>query len=341
MIRPPTTIPIAYVHAMLEAVRARGIALDCFLADAGIVPELLAQSSSRVTVEQYIELFKSLVNRLDDDLLGLQSRALKRGSFVLMARSAIGAPTLEVAIRRIARTYRLLQDDVLIKTVRDGALAGVTLHYTDPSAKWPNFLPELLLRVLWQLIAWLAGGKLRVARFDFAFAPPYYADTYAQAFPGKLAFNCEQSGFWFDASYLQNRVRQDEQSLFNYLSNAQKNVFMPQKSTDAMSADVRRHLQRRLPEWSDLVATAEALHISSATLQRRLAAEGTTFRVLKDSLRRDMAIVRLNTSSIPLEALALELGFADSASFQRAFKNWTGCAPGTYRRQEAVKGLPR
>ena len=72
--------------------------------------------------------------------------------------------------------------------------------------------------------------------------------------------------------------------------------------------------------------------MSPATLQRHLAREGLSFQSLKDELRRDLAIQRLNTSRVPLAELAGELGFADSASFQRAFKKWTGGAPGQYRR---------
>ena len=72
--------------------------------------------------------------------------------------------------------------------------------------------------------------------------------------------------------------------------------------------------------------------MSNSTLQKHLANEGTSFQSLKDTLRRDIAVVRLNTSSVSLAALADELGFADSAAFQRAFKSWTGSAPGNYRR---------
>jgi AraC-like DNA-binding protein len=95
---------------------------------------------------------------------------------------------------------------------------------------------------------------------------------------------------------------------------------------------VRGQLQIAQPAWPDLGATAEALHMAPSTLQRRLAADGTSFQALKDALRRDLAIVRLHTSTVALAALADELGFADSAAFQRAFKHWTGSSPGAYRR---------
>ena len=72
--------------------------------------------------------------------------------------------------------------------------------------------------------------------------------------------------------------------------------------------------------------------MSAATLQRHLAAESTSFQALKDQLRREIAIYRLHTSRVPLARLAAELGFADSSSFQHAFKGWTGSPPGRYRR---------
>lgn len=337
----PTTIPITFVHSILQGVRARGLAVDCFLDDADIAHELLDQASSRVTVDQFVALFESLVSRLDDDFLGLQSRPLRRGSFALIARSALGAPTLEVALRRIARTYKLLQDDIQIDIAYEGSLAGFALRFSNPTAAWPNFLHELLLRVFWQLLAWLVGGKLRIARFDFAFERPGYADSYSRVFPAPLLFDQRQSAFWFEATYLQHRVRQDEQSLFKFLSRAQANVILPQRKADTVSASVRCHLQQTVPLWPDMVATASSLHMSSATLQRRLASEGTSFQALKDALRRDIAIVRLHTSEVPLIALASELGFSDSASFQRAFKGWTGSAPGTYRQKfESDGGHP-
>ncbi len=332
MLQPPVTISITFVHGMLSGVQARGEPCDAFLADAGVAPELLEQPGARVTADQYVALFRSLIGRRNDDSLGLLSRPLRRGSFALVARSALNAGTLEVAMRRAARTFGLLQEDVVLEPVRDGALAGWALRFSDPSIARQAFLHELLLRVLWRLLAWLVGDALPAVRFDFAFESPPYAGNYGKIFPALLRFGQLQSALWFDAERLQAPVRRDEAALRAYLADAERQVIVPRRSDDAASSRVRSHLHQTLPAWPDLVATADALHMSPSTLQRRLAREGTSFQTLKDELRRDMAIVRLYTSTVPLAALADELGFADSAAFRRAFKGWTGSSPGVYRR---------
>lgn len=329
---PPVTIPITFVHGMLSGVQSRGLACDVFLRDAGIAPDLLGQAGARVTADQYIALFRSLGERCNDDMLGFLARPLRRGSLALVVRSTLGAPTIEVAMRRAARTFGLLQDEVVLEPVRDGALAGWALRFTDPGAAHPVFLHELLLRVFWRLLAWLAGGKLPAARFDFAFESPSCAGSYGKIFPAQLQFGRQQSAVWFDAGLLQNPVRRDEAAVRAFLADAQVYVVVPPRGNDVVSERVRNHLQQARPAWPDLAATAEALNMSASTLQRRLALEGLSFQALKDELRRDLAIVRLSTSTVPLAMLAAELGFADNAAFQRAFKHWTGSSPGAYRR---------
>ncbi len=332
MLAPPVTISIAFVHGMLSGVRARGAACDPFLADAGIDPKLLEQPGARATAEQYVGLFQSLTDRLDDDLLGFLSRPLRRGSFALIVRSAAGEDTLERAMRRTARTFGLLQTEVALELVQAGSLAGFTLRFADTSTARLVFLHELLLRVFWRLFAWLAGGKLPAERFDFAFPSPPYASSYGKIFTAPHQFEQQQSGFWIDAGHLAQPVRRDKDAVRAFLADARSNVIVPPRGDDLVSARVRTLLQAAQPAWPDLAAVADALHMAPSTLQRHLAIDGTSFQALKDQLRRDLAIVRLNTSTVPLAALADELGFADSAAFQRAFKSWTGSAPGAYRR---------
>jgi AraC-like DNA-binding protein len=330
MISPLVTISIALVNGMLSGLRARGEAVEGYMTAADIAPELLEQASARVTAEQYIALFQLLINRRNDEALGFLSRPLRRGSFALIAGEAVGARTLDEAIRRMGRSFALLQDDVMLKRVRNGELACIELRLRNPSSAHPEFLHNLLLRVSWRLLAWLIDARLPAKVFDFAFERPDYFDTYNKVFPAPLRFGSARSAIWFDADQLTRSVRRDEDSMRKFLAASPGNVIVPRREEGVTHA-VRSQLQHMLPRWGDLGVVASALFMSASTLQRRLAGEKTTFQLLKDELRRDIAITRLNTSTTSFAALADELGFADSAAFQRAFKNWTGSAPGVYR----------
>jgi len=332
--KPPVTVSMAFVRGMLSGIQAQGRACEPYLLEAGIDPELLHEVSGRVTGEQYVALFRLLVDRLEDDGICFYHRRLKPGSFATMLRSALGAPDLEVAMRRIGRTFSMFQDDVELVSRRVDGLCGWELHF-EGGAQRPHFMHEMILRIFWRLLAWLAGGKLPPARFDLAFDTPVYAGSYGSVLPAELRFNQSYSAFWFDERALAKPVRRDEAALRLFLSDVPWNIVLPRRRDDSFSSRVRIHLQLSLPTWPDLSSTAQALHLSVSALQRHLVSEGTTFQSLKDELRRDMAIHRLATSDVTLGVLALELGFSDSAAFQRAFKSWTGSPAGAYRRRSS------
>ena len=65
--------------------------------------------------------------------------------------------------------------------------------------------------------------------------------------------------------------------------------------------------------------------------RRRLRDEGRGFQQIKDELRRDAAIEYLLLTQLPLLEIANRVGFSEASTFHRAFKQWTGVAPGEYR----------
>jgi AraC-like DNA-binding protein len=80
-----------------------------------------------------------------------------------------------------------------------------------------------------------------------------------------------------------------------------------------------------------LQVVAAELRLSTRTLQRRLTAERLTFQNLVEEARRELAQHYLLHSSLELNETAYLLGYEDSNSFFRAFRQWEGTSPGEWR----------
>ncbi|PPD16946.1 MAG: AraC family transcriptional regulator [Methylocystis sp.] len=77
---------------------------------------------------------------------------------------------------------------------------------------------------------------------------------------------------------------------------------------------------------------ARALSTSERTLHRRLKlASGESPKTFIDRIRVETARMLLETSAKPVKELASSAGFADEASFRRAFRRFAGMAPSAYR----------
>lgn len=89
------------------------------------------------------------------------------------------------------------------------------------------------------------------------------------------------------------------------------------------------HDQRRFPSMQTI---ADELHLDPRTLRRKLTDEGTSYRDLIVEARLARA-EELLTGNAPVEAIARELGYAETASFTHAFTRWMGVPPSEFRRR--------
>jgi len=82
---------------------------------------------------------------------------------------------------------------------------------------------------------------------------------------------------------------------------------------------------------ASLETVASVLSMHPRTLNRRLEAEGTTFRRLLGQARFEMARQLLVGTNIQITNIALALGYGDTSSFSHAFQRWSGVAPSQWR----------
>jgi AraC-like DNA-binding protein len=103
-------------------------------------------------------------------------------------------------------------------------------------------------------------------------------------------------------------------------------------SAETIRSRVRKLTAAALAEGKiGMDGIAKKLHMSVATLRRRLREEGTTHSQILDDLRFEMAKRYLRRSDVAVSEIAYSLGFSHVNAFHKAFKRWTGCAPIEYR----------
>ncbi|MGW5571556.1 AraC family transcriptional regulator [Nocardia thailandica] len=74
------------------------------------------------------------------------------------------------------------------------------------------------------------------------------------------------------------------------------------------------------------------LHLHPRTLQRRLAAEGTTFEAIVDDARRTTALRLLTRTDLPLSQVASLIELAGQSALTRASRRWFADTPSRVRR---------
>ncbi|WP_433680542.1 AraC family transcriptional regulator [Nocardia sp. CA-119907] len=104
----------------------------------------------------------------------------------------------------------------------------------------------------------------------------------------------------------------------------------------AIAPKVRAAVQQLLgTSPPEITAVARLLTIHPRSLQRRLAAEGSSFATIVDTVRRDEARRYLTTTDMPMSQVASLIGLSEQATFTRCCRRWWGTTPTGVRREAA------
>lgn len=328
------TVSAHFLHAMLQPLRQLRAPATVLrvLDDARIAPALLEQPGARITREQFVLLYKRIAAELDDEMLGLWSRPIRGGTLKYLCLSLLDAPTILIALNRFLRFWNLILDDYRLQMSRQNGRVRIGLAPRRPDVPVTMLGHELMMKLIHGVVSWLLAREIALERVEFAFARPAHAADYIFLYPGEVTYAAAESCVWLADTDCQLPFQREKHQLWAFLKRAPEDWAFTMFHRGSIGARTREYLETRLAQPVEIRHVAAAFHLSARTLTRKLADEGASFQVVKDALRRDIAVQRLGKSTTSIAAIAMDLGYANAAAFCRAFKQWTGSTPTAYRR---------
>lgn len=299
---------------------------------ADIPTEVLSAPGARLPVPamtRLLERTRALTRQPALGLhIGLDIRPTLYGNlgFALVSASSV-REALEVAIR----FGPIITTALRLRLRVEGRTASVILDEEADFGSARDIVVIATLVSVRQVGMLLAATDVNTTVVEIALPEPSYSSELAAAnLP--MRFNAPVHRLVFDARSLDVPYTMANPTALSVASDhCQRDldrIGRPARRVDA----VRMLLARADNRCESLEEVAAALHQSTRTLKRQLAAEGASFSAIRDRELRDRAITLVRSSSLSLPQIAQRLGYSHVTSFERAFRRWTSTTPGECRR---------
>jgi AraC-like DNA-binding protein len=300
------------------------------LARAGIDPDRLQNAENGLTFVEYDRLHKICVAATQCEHFGLLvGQRTVTADFGLVGQLMLTAPTLKDAMLDLSTNQpRYIQGSVIYLIVEDNvAFWGYAVH--QPGLQSIDQICDVAIAAAYRMFTELVGAKpdeVLIAR-----QAPRDTRPYVRLFGSMPRFNAQQCALAFPARFLDYPVRTADPALRQALKRSVDDYWAVKQPsvTDAVSRLLRARVI--FPDCS-LEEIAGELLLQPRTLNRRLQAEGRTFRELTNEARFEVAQQLLTGTRMDITNVALALGYADPSGFTHAFQRWSGVAPSEWRK---------
>lgn len=324
-------VPPEYAAHLVDVAGRFGVRPERLLAAIDLSPAMLERAQLELPKGAFFTLIERALTLTGEPGLGYSyGLSLKLSSHGPLGLLAMTSSTLREALHAAERFMQLRANELTLRIVEDGQQLALTFEHAVPSTL-KLFFTEAFFVTLLSAGRTLTGRSL-TGTVEMAFAEPPHFRRFSHLLPPDVRFGSSQNRLLFPREVLDLGVVTSDGVMARRVSRECEAELTA--LTDRMSfvARVRRELRAARGSLPSLEQAAERQRVSPRTFKRRLAAHGTTYRALVDELRRERAATLLSDGSHSVDQIAALLGYADKASFHRAFRRWFARTPDAYRR---------
>lgn len=318
--------------ALFAEMAHHGIAAAALLQGTGLDPLQLEDVQARVTQQQKISIFRNARRLAPIPDVGLRAGARQRlsdfgvyGYALISSKTfgdavALGIKHIKLAGPVLEKRFRLAGDMAIFEG-RDVLDLGPVL----PLAT------EFWLSSILKLINIVREAPLTSRQLLLPYGRPAHAGDYERMFGCPVVFDTGVMEWHFDAAVLGEPCPNANPITADLCTRFCERMLENLPDETELSRIIRTACLNSRGDFPNAIEMAARLALSERTLHRRLAHEGKRYQEIIDDVRCSLAEEFLRNTSLSIEEVAARVGFSEASNFRRAFRKWTGSAPGRYR----------
>lgn len=329
-------LPNLSARIMRAVIEEAGLAWGPLAARAGVPDDLTRDPEGVVTGAQEMRLqqvFVAATRHLPGVWfrMGLRYRLMSYGPLGL---AVLSADTFGAGLRRmttfLALTYSLIEYS-LVEV--DGEVVAVTADDAQTPPELREFTQERALGSATRFLADIHPGLNPIARIETVLDDGHGRDECADVLGIPVTFGAPVTRWILKPGVAHAALPMASPLLEETYGRLCARLIEEAQVGDEVVGRLYALLVRAARSYPTAPEACRMLGLSERTLYRRLAAQGLTFASVLDQVREQRAGYLLDNTRMSVELVAEALGFAETASFSRAFKRWKGLSPLRYRRR--------
>jgi AraC-like DNA-binding protein len=327
----------AKLAGLAQIAAEQGALLHPIMRDVGLDPAALRSPEMLIDYAAFCELLRRCA--LAWDLPDLGFRMARHHQIEMLGPVALVTRmerSVRAAVTAIAQNL-IIHNNATIAVLEEsmgGDTASLILdtRHDAPACREDT---ELTLANSKTCVEQIADAPMGLVEVSFRHGKGTSARAAAAYFGCPIRYGAERNALCFERALLDRPIERSDIAyhalIKRYLMTARLEV------ERGLGEGVRTEIARQMElGHCTLETVAQSLCMPPRSLQRRLQAEGLSFRDLVDEWRRARALTLVTQTRLPLSKVAEALGYAEQSVFTQAFRRWYGGTPLRYRSQKLV-----
>ncbi|RAU45738.1 MULTISPECIES: AraC family transcriptional regulator [unclassified Pseudomonas] len=323
------------IAALVEVLSEQGIAPSASLQGSGLEEHQIADASVLTSVRQYAVVCGNAVSLSRDPATPFKTGArLHLSAYGMYGYALMSCLSLRDYFR-LGVKYHALATPTLTIEWQEYEHEAV---WTFPDASTPS--PSKAIKQFWieqqftQHVTHLQdvfGQSCPPTQACFAYPAPAHSHLYSEYLGCPCVFDHDRCELRYDSSILDQKPHLAHPLTAAVLQETCERLIGQAKVSTGISGEVYQMMMQTPGSFPSMEDVAEALHMTTRSLRRKLLDEQTSFAAIVDDVRCSLATEYLKTTMMSTDDIALLLGFTEPTNFRRAFKRWTGQTTKAYR----------